>query len=180
MPAEITRTLFTLLVVAVAANRLAELSRSRRNARELLERGGVEHGRGHLGPMVALHAAFLAAAPAEVWALAPRFRPPLAAAAGAVFVAAHLLRVWAITTLGERWTVRVIVLPGEPVVRAGPYRYLRHPNYVGVVLEIATLPLIHGAWVTSLVFSALNALLLRTRIRVEDAALSRAAGAADA
>jgi methyltransferase len=97
-----------------------------------------------------------------------------------VLVAATALRWWTLATLGERWTTRVLVVPGEELVRAGPYRWLRHPNYLVVVMEIAAIPLVHCAWLTAGVFSIANLVLLRERIRVEDEALSRlAAGGAE-
>ena len=87
------------------------------------------------------------------------------------------LRYWAISSLGRRWNTRVVVLPGVPLEAAGPYRHLRHPNYLAVVIEIFALPLVHSAWLTAIVFSVLNLIVLRTRIAVEERALSfRAAG----
>lgn len=166
-----TRVLYTALVVLVALQRLAELALSRRNERRLRSRGAVEAGAGHYPWMVALHAAFLASCVAEPWWLGRPFVPALAGAALAVLLAATGLRVWTLRTLGGRWTTRVLVLPGEPLVAGGPYRYLRHPNYLAVVLEMAALPLVHAAWATAVVFSALNAVLLRVRIRVEERAL---------
>ena len=166
-----SRLLYTGLVAAVAVGRLLELRIARRNAERTLARGGFEVGQGHYRVMVALHAAWLAACPAEVWLLDRALVPPRAAAALVALAVAVALRWWAIATLGERWSTRVIVLPaGEPVT-AGPYRWLRHPNYLAVVLEIAALPLIHGAWLTALVFSLANVLLLRVRIATEEAAL---------
>ena len=172
-----TRVLYTVLVVLVALQRLAELALSRRHERRLHSRGAVEVGAGHYPWMVALHAAFLASCLAEVWWLARPFVPALAAIALAVLVAATGLRVWTLRTLGGRWTTRVLVLPGAALVTGGPYRFLRHPNYLAVVLEVAALPLVHTAWATALAFSASNALLLRVRIRVEERALDGAGGA---
>jgi methyltransferase len=83
------------------------------------------------------------------------------------------LRYWVITTLDGRWTTRIVVLPGSSPVTGGPYKFLRHPNYLAVITEILALPLVHTAWVTAIVFSALNALILRVRIRAEEEALSR-------
>jgi len=153
-----------------AAERGAELWLSARNARRLLARGGVEAGRGHYGPMVAFHALFLAACAAE--AVSHPAPPPAAAlAAAALACAAQALRWWAIATLGERWSTRVVVLPGAPPVTGGPYRLVRHPNYLAVAVEIACLPLAYGAWRTALLFSAGNALLLAVRIAAEERAL---------
>lgn len=166
-----TRVLYTVLVGLVALQRLAELTLSRRHERRLRSRGAVEVGGGHYPWMVALHAAFLASCLAEAWWLGRPFVPALAATALAVLLAATGLRVWTLRTLGARWTTRVLVLPGEELVAGGPYRFLRHPNYLAVVLEVAALPLVHAAWATAIVFSALNVLLLRVRIGVEERAL---------
>jgi methyltransferase len=114
------------------------------------------------------------------WWLRRRCRPGVAAAMAALLAAAQALRYWAIATLGERWTTRIICLPRAPLVAGGPYRFLRHPNYLAVVAEMAALPLLHGAWLTAAGFSAANALVLRVRIRHEEAALARFAGAAAA
>lgn len=165
-----TRLLYTGLVVLVALQRLGELAVSRRNEARLRSRGAVEAGAGHYPVMVALHTGFLAACAAEVWLLDRPFVPALAAAALAVLLAASALRVWTLATLGGRWTTRVLVLPEEDPVTGGPYRHLRHPNYLAVALEVAALPLVHAAWLTALVFSAAGALLLRVRIRAEERA----------
>lgn len=159
---------YAAFIAAVAVQRLWETRVGTRHARALLAQGGVEAGRGHLPVMIALHALFLAACPLEAWLLGRPFVPALAVAAGGVFVLTQALRYWAIGTLGERWTIRVIVLPGAPVIARGPYRFIRHPNYVAVVLEMLAIPLVHGAWVSALVFSLLNAALLARRIRVEE------------
>jgi methyltransferase len=166
-----TRVLYTVLVLAAAAGRLLELRVAKRNYRLLLARGGVEASPGHYPWMVALHSAWLACCLAEVWLLGRPFIPVLAAVALAVFLAAFALRMWVISTLNGRWTTRIVVLPGASLIQAGPYRWLRHPNYLAVVLEIASLPLVHTAWLTALVFSLLDGLLLRVRIRAEEEAL---------
>lgn len=171
-----TRLLYTFLVAAVAAGRLIELRIAERHRRSLLARGGFEAGAGHYPWMVALHTAFLFACPLEVWLLDRPFIPLLAAAMLALLLGAVALRWWVIATLGERWTTRILILPGAPPVTGGPYRVLRHPNYLAVVTEIAALPLVHTAWITALAFSVLNIWLLRVRIRAEEAAL---AGASD-
>lgn len=162
---------YTALVGMVALERLAELIVSRRNAVWSFARGGVEHGRGHWPAMVVLHTAFLAACPAEVWALDRPFVPAVGWPALGLVVAAQGLRWWCIATLGRQWNTRVIVVPGLARVAAGPYRLLPHPNYVAVVVEGLALPLVHGAWMTAVGFTALNAALLAVRIRAEDAAL---------
>lgn len=166
-----TRLLYTLLVAAVAAGRLIELRIAERHRRSLLARGGFEAGAGHYPWMVALHTAFLISCPLEVWLLDRPFIPLLAGIMLVLLIGAVALRWWVIATLGERWTTRIVCLPGAPPITGGPYRILRHPNYLAVAAEIAALPLVHAAWITALAFSVLNAWLLRVRIRAEEAAL---------
>ena len=169
--------LYAALVLATGVERLVELVVSARNARWSLARGGRESGRGHFPAMVALHTGLLVACVAEA-ALADRpFLPWLGWPALAVVLASQGLRWWCIAVLGPRWNTRVIVVPGLPLVRRGPYRVLAHPNYVAVVAEGVALPLVHTAWVTALTFTALNAvLLLRFRIPAEERALATLAG----
>jgi methyltransferase len=168
----VTQSLFTLLCVLVAAQRLCELCASRHNEAGLLARGGREHAPRHFAAMRLLHAAWLVSTCAEVWLLNRPFSAALALPMLGLFVLGQSLRQSARRALGPRWSVRIITLPGTPVVTSGPYRYLRHPNYLGVALEIAALPLIHGAWLSALVFSVANALLLAVRIHHEEAALT--------
>ncbi len=170
-------TLFLLVVAATAVERLVELVVSTRHARWALARGGVERGRGHFGPMVALHTGLLVACVVEVLVADRPFLPWLGWPALAVVIASQALRWWCVATLGPQWNTRVIVVPGLPLVRSGPYRWLRHPNYVAVVAEGLALPLVHTAWVTALAFTALNAvLLLGARIPTEERALAELAG----
>ncbi len=166
-----TLAAFTVLVGLVALERLAELVVSRRNAAWSLARGGVEHGRAHYPAMVVLHTGLLAGALVEAWVRRPAVPAALAWSMLVLVVASQALRWWCIRTLGPQWNTRVIVVPGLGAVDRGPYRLLPHPNYVAVVVEGLALPLVHAAWVTALVFTVLNALLLRVRIRTEDAAL---------
>jgi methyltransferase len=163
---------FVALVLLVGLERLAELVVSNRNAAWSLARGGVETGRRHYPPMVLLHTGLLAGAVAEVLLADRRFVPVLGWTMLVVTAAAQALRWWCIGTLGPRWNTRVIVVPGLALVRSGPYRWLRHPNYLAVVLEGLALPLVHSAWLTAAVFTVLNAALLRVRLRVENAALA--------
>jgi methyltransferase len=165
---------YTVLVLAVGVERLAELRLSVRHARWAVERGGVETGRGHYPPMVALHTALLVGCLIEAAAAHRPFLPALGWPMLAVVLAAQGLRWWCIATLGVRWNTRVIVVPGLALVSAGPYRRLRHPNYVAVVAEGVALPLVHTAWVTAAVFTALNAAVLNVRIRCENRALAAA------
>lgn len=162
---------FTALVVAVGLERLAELVVSKRHAAWAFSRGGVEYGRRHYGVMVVLHSALLVGAVAEVWGLDRPFLPVLGWPMLALVLASQALRWWCIRTLGPQWNTRVIVVPGLPLVSRGPYRVLRHPNYVAVVVEGLALPLVHTAWVTAVLFTVLNAALLTVRIQVEDRAL---------
>ncbi len=168
---------YVLLVLVVGVERLAELRLSVRHARWAFRRGGIETGRAHYPPMVALHSGLLVAAPLEAWLAGRAFVPWLGWSMLAVVVLAQGLRWWCIQTLGVRWNTRVIVVPGLPLVHTGPYRWLRHPNYVAVVAEGIALPLVHTAWLTALVFTVLNAWLLRVRIRTENTALAAAAPA---
>lgn len=164
-------TAYFVLVGIVALERLVELAISRWNAAWALARGGVEYGREHFRYMKLLHTAFLLACPLEVVLLDRPFVPALGYSMLGLAVAAQALRYWAIATLGRRWNVRVIVVPGLPAVSSGPYRFVRHPNYLAVVIEGFALPLVHTAWLTALVFSVLNAWLLTVRIRCEEGAL---------
>lgn len=165
---------YSALILATMLERLVEMRISRRNAAWSLARGGREHGRGHFPAMVALHTAFLLGCLAEVWLLDRPFIPAIGYPMLALALACQGLRYWVITTLGPRWNTRVIVVPGLPRITGGPYRWLRHPNYLAVVLEGIALPLIHGAWITALTFTLLNAALLTVRIRTEDRALDEA------
>ncbi|MCT9089897.1 hypothetical protein N4G70_13595 [Streptomyces sp. ASQP_92] len=168
---------YTLLVLAVVAERVAELVVARRNANWTLARAGVEHGRGHYPVMVVLHTGLLVCCLAEP-ALADRpFVPALGWPMLALALLAQALRWWCITTLGPYWNTRVIVIPDTRLVATGPYRFLRHPNYVAVVVEIFALPLVHTAWLTAAAFTAANALLLAVRIRCENSALAGAVAA---
>lgn len=169
---------FVGLVVVVALARLLELSVARRHLAWARERGGVERGAGHYPVMVALHLALLVGAPLEVWLADRPLVPVLAVAMLVLLVAAHVLRWWCIRSLGPQWNTRVVVVPGLTLVTRGPYRFLRHPNYVAVVAEGVALPLVHGAWVTATLFTVANLLLLTWRVRVEEAALAELAAPA--
>ncbi|WP_043630017.1 isoprenylcysteine carboxyl methyltransferase family protein [Nonomuraea candida] len=163
---------YALLIGLVVLERLAELVVARRNLAWARARGGVERGARHYPWIVLVHVALLAAAPAEVWLLGRPFLPALGWPMLALVVLAQGLRWWCIGTLGRQWNTRVVVVPGLPLVARGPYRWLRHPNYVAVVAEGIALPLVHTAWLTAAVFTAVNAVLLTVRIRVENAALA--------
>jgi methyltransferase len=164
-------TAFTALVALVGLERLAELVASRRNAAWSAARGGVERGAGHYPAMVVLHAGFLVGMLVEAWVRRPEVSATLAWSMLLLVVIAQALRWWCIATLGPRWNTRVIIVPGLAPVSSGPYRFLAHPNYVAVAIEGVALPLVHGAWITAVLFTIANAALLAVRIRVEDAAL---------
>ncbi|MGB8403586.1 MAG: isoprenylcysteine carboxyl methyltransferase family protein [Mycobacterium sp.] len=165
-------TWYLLLIAAVAVERVVELVVSRRNLAWSMAQGGTEHGFGHYPVMVVLHIGLLVGCVAEPLLLHRPFIPALGWPMLAVVVAAQILRWWCITTLGPQWNTRVIVVPGASRVIGGPYRWIPHPNYVAVVVEGFALPLVHSAWLTAAAFTTLNALLLRTRLRVENAALA--------
>lgn len=168
-------TWYVLLVAAVGVERIAELVVARRNLAWSRERGGIEFGASHYPAMVILHTGLLIGCLAEVLLLQRPFIPALGWPMLAVVVAAQLLRWWCISTLGRQWNTRVVIVPGADRVTGGPYRVLPHPNYVAVIAEGIALPLVHTAWITAAVFTALNAVLLHTRIGVENSALARLA-----
>ena len=163
---------YALLIGAVAGERVAELVVSQRNLFWSRERGGVEFGARHYPVMVALHTGLLVGSLVEPITLRRRFIGRLGWPMLAVVLAAQGLRWWCIATLGPQWNTRVVVIPDAPRVIGGPYRFFSHPNYVAVVIEGIALPLVHSAWITGLVFTVLNAALLRTRIGVENSALA--------
>ncbi|MET8893936.1 isoprenylcysteine carboxyl methyltransferase family protein [Streptomyces albogriseolus] len=167
-------TWYTLLVLTVAVERLAELVVARRNAAWTRARDGVEHGRGHYPVMVVLHTGLLAGCLLEPLLADRPFLPALGWPALTLALLAQALRWWCIITLGPYWNTRVIVVPGARLVGTGPYHFLRHPNYAAVVVEGAALPLVHSAWITATVFTLADAVLLTVRIRCENAALTRA------
>jgi methyltransferase len=165
---------YTLFILATGVERLYELKISRRNARIAMAMGGKEFGRGQYPWMVALHIGLLVGAVAEVWIFDRPFFIFLGIPMLVIAIACQIGRYWVISSLGWQWNTRVIVVPGAPLVRRGPYRFpwLRHPNYWIVAIEGIALPLIHTAWITAIVFTVLNAiLLLGFRIPTENKAL---------
>ena len=162
---------YGLLIAAVAVERIAEIVVSQRNLSWSRSRGGVEIGARHYPAMVALHTALLVGCLVE--AMYRPFLPALGWPMLVIAVAAQGLRWWCITTLGHQWNTRVVVIPDAARVTGGPYRFFSHPNYVAVVVEGIALPLVHTAWLTAVVFTILNAFVLRTRLGVENAALAR-------
>lgn len=155
------------LVILVALQRLAELAWSRRNEETLRAAGGQEFGAAHYPLIVIVHMAWLIALFAGIAPDAPVHWPLIV-----IFAGLQILRLWVIASLGPYWTTRVITVPGMPLIRRGPYRWMRHPNYAVVAAEIAILPLAFGAGKTALLFSLLNAIVLGRRIWVENAALA--------
>lgn len=155
-----------LLLAAVTLERLGELWLAASNTRALMARGAIEVAAAHYPAIVILHAAWLVG----LWLLA--WNAPIQWGWVAVFAGLQALRLWTLSTLGRRWTTRIIVVPGETLVTGGPYRFLRHPNYVVVIGEIAVLPLCFDSPLYALFFSIANALVLTIRIRAENAALS--------
>ena len=160
-------TLNIIVLALVTLQRLFELWWSNRNTKRLLSMGAREHSPGHYPLIVAVHVLWLAA----LWWLAPA--RPVDGFWLAMFVVIEVVRIRVLATLGLRWTTRIIVLPGAPLVRSGPYRLINHPNYWVVAGEIAVLPLVFGLWKVALVFSLLNAAVLTVRIRAENRALGR-------
>jgi methyltransferase len=167
----VKRLLFLGFVAALGLQRLFELRLSRRNEQWIRQHGGREHAPETYRWIVALHASWFVSMLLEVFARRTRFRPWLAAFALSLFAVGQVFRLTAIRTLGRRWSTRIMTLPGEAPVQHGIYRYLRHPNYMGVELEILAVPLVHSAYLTSAAFGAANLLLLRDRIRREEQAL---------
>lgn len=157
--------LSVVVLSLVTAQRIGELALARSNTRQLLARGAIESGAGHYPYIVALHAGWLIG----LWLLA--WDRPLNLWLLAVFVALQAARVWVIATLGDRWTTRIITLPGEPLIRRGPYRFVSHPNYLVVVVEILILPLAFGLVWFALIFSLLNIAMMAVRISSEADAL---------
>ncbi|MCL4244835.1 MAG: hypothetical protein KJ002_06865 [Candidatus Dadabacteria bacterium] len=163
--------IFLLFLILIVLQRLSELMLAKRNERAVRSEGAVEYDAAGYRVIVLMHTAFLLSFTAEYLLLGRSLSPywlPLVI----VFVMAQLLRYWAIRSLGKFWNTRILIVPGEKLVTKGPYRYLRHPNYVSVVIEIAVIPLLFSCYITAAVFTALNLLALRRRIRIEESALS--------
>jgi len=160
-------TLNIVILALVTVQRLGELMVSKRNTKRLLQQGAREFAPAHYPLIVAVHTAWLA----SLWWLG--VSRPIDPFWLAVFILIEIGRIWVFASLGQRWTTRIIVVPGETLVRRGPYRFLNHPNYAVVVAEIAVLPLVFGLWKVALLFSLLNAAVLTLRIRQENHALGR-------
>ena len=165
---------YYLFILVIGAERLVELAVARRNATWSIAHGGKEFDRGHYPVMVGMHGLLLVACIVEVWALHRPFIPWLGWPMVAVVLLSTVVRWRCIAVLGKYWNTRIIVIPGAPLVRRGPYRWMNHPNYTAVTAEVAALPLVHSAWLTAIVFSIANALVLKVRIRDENTALGYA------
>lgn len=160
------------ILTVVTLQRLAELVLARENTRRLVALGAIEHGRSHYPLIVAVHASWLV----SLWWLAPG--RPIQWSLLILFALLQFGRLWVIRTLGSRWTTRIIILPGAPLITGGPFRLVSHPNYLIVIGEIAVLPLVFGLWELALLFSALNAVVLTIRVREENRALAQSSRAA--
>ncbi len=166
--------LFYLFILAIGCERLVELAFARRNAAWAIAQGGKEFGRDHYPAMVSMHTLLLVSCVVEVWALHRPFIGWLGWPMVAVVALSTVIRWWCVAVLGKHWNPRLIVIPGVPLVRRGPYRWIHHPNYTAVAAEVAALPLVHSACLTAIMFSVANALVLNVRIRAENAALGYA------
>ena len=163
--------MYYFFILVIGAERLVELAVSKRNARWSFANGGREFGQGHYPVMVIMHTLLLFACIAEVALLHRPFIPVLGWSMVVVVALSTVLRWWCAATLGKHWNPRLIVIPDAPLVTGGPYRFLHHPNYTAVTAEVAALPLVHSAWLTAIVFTIANALVLNVRIRAENLAL---------
>ena len=168
----LTKYIFVAIVAAVILQRLVEVRMSDRHRAEILQQGGTEHGDNLLGAVKVLQVSWWVAMIAEVWLCDRPFIPALAAVALTATIMGQVLRYLSMQALDWRWTLPIMTVP-KPVVETGVYRYVRHPNWLGVILEIAFLPLIHSAYLTAIAFSVANAWLMSRRITTEEAALSK-------
>ncbi|WP_137145404.1 isoprenylcysteine carboxyl methyltransferase family protein [Mycolicibacterium sp. CR10] len=166
--------MYYAFILLIGAERLVELAVSRRNARWSFANGGREFGRGHYPAMVSMHALLLVSCIVEVATLHRPFVPWLGWPMVILVAASTGMRWWCVATLGKHWNPRLIVIPGAELVRRGPYRWIHHPNYTAVAVEVVALPLVHSAWLTAIVFTIANALVLRVRIHSENLALGYA------
>ncbi|EIT86515.1 isoprenylcysteine carboxyl methyltransferase [Fictibacillus macauensis ZFHKF-1] len=165
--------MFVLIFSIILAERLIELLVAKRNEKKMLRSGGYEVGRGHYRYMVLLHSCFLGSLILEVVGYGAK-PPQWTWVLLGLFFTLQAGRIWCISSLGVYWNTKIMILPGAHVIEKGPYRWLRHPNYVIVSLEIVCIPLIFGAYVTALVFSVLNMIILFIRIPMEEKALQQA------
>lgn len=169
----LTKYIFVGIICAVILQRLFEFRISRNNEIYILNRGGKKHSDNLLGAVKMLQISWWIAAIAEVWYFNRPFIFPLAAVALSLTLAGQVLRYLSMQALEQRWTLPIMTLPNTPTVDKGIYKHLRHPNWLGVILEIGALPLIHGAYLTAIIFSLANALVMRQRIQTEEQALAK-------
>jgi methyltransferase len=162
---------YLILLAMLVVERIFELNLARRNARRAFDRGAVETGQAHYRVMVAFHALFIGSCAVEAIFFPHTLPSVVAWIALSAEVCAQALRYWAVSTLGDRWNTRIVVTPERAPVTTGPYRFMRHPNYLAVVIEIAAVPMIGGAIFTAVVFSLGNALILAVRIPAEERAM---------
>jgi methyltransferase len=167
----ISLTAYLAILAALGAERILELIISARNARWAFARGASESGAGHYPAMAAFHTLFILSCAGEAIILKRTFPGVVGWIALCGALCAQGLRYWAVATLGRRWNTRIIVLPGIAPVTSGPYRFMRHPNYLAIVIEMVCVPMIYNCRLTAIVFSAGNLLLLRVRIKAEECAL---------
>lgn len=163
--------MFELLMLLLLFQRVTELLLCRRNRKRLFARGGIEYGQEHYPAMVAIHSLFYISLIIE-YTFASKGWNPYWPFWLAVLLSAEALRIWVFASLGPYWNTRIVLVPGADIVKKGPYRFIRHPNYVVVVLEVLSIPMLCGAYWTAVVFSILNLWILRVRIRAEEKALS--------
>lgn len=164
---------FTLIISIVIIQRLVELFVAKRNEKWMLRQGAFEAGARHYPLMVMMHITFFLSLPLEV-SIVDRSLSPFGPALLTVFLIAQVARVWCLSSLGKFWNTKILILPGADVVQKGPYRFIRHPNYVIVTTELLVLPLLFNAYFTAIVFSLLNLWMLSVRIPVEEKALKKA------
>ena len=162
---------YLILLALLIVERIFELYRARRNAQRAFEHGAIEVGQAHYRVMVVFHTLFIASCAVEATFFPHIFAPIVAWIALGAEILAQALRYWAVTTLGDRWNTRIIVSPDRAPVTGGPYRFMRHPNYLAVVIEIAAVPMIGSAMFTAIIFSIGNALILAVRIPAEERAM---------
>ena len=163
---------FTILILLVSGERIVELIISKRNLRWSFNQGGIEFGRSHYKYMVVIHVGLLGGCLVETWLTRPEFHPLLSWTMFALAMGSQALRWWCILTLGKRWNTLVVIIPGLRAITSGPYKWLKHPNYLAVVIEGVALPMVGFAWRTAIFFTFLNIFVLTARLRVENKALA--------
>ncbi|HEY6419264.1 MAG TPA: isoprenylcysteine carboxylmethyltransferase family protein [Candidatus Binataceae bacterium] len=162
---------YLILLAAVVVERIHELTIARGNARRAFAEGAIEVGHAHYRAIVVMHTLFIASCACEAIFFPHHVAPMVSWLALGAALAAQALRYWARSSLGERWNTRIIVLPGAPPITRGPYRFMRHPNYLAVIIEMAAVPMVGGAIVTAAVFTIANAIVLAIRIPAEERAM---------